>query len=176
MDFRDHQVVELASMVRRREVSARELTAAALSRIEQLEPQLNAFVTVDEAAAMEEAATIDERLAAGESVGKLAGIPLAVKDLEDAAGLPTRYGSVLSSADPVEGDSVLVSRLRAAGCVVVGKTTTPEYGHKGATESPLSGSTANPWSLERSPGGSSGGSAAALPSDPVANGTMPDAN
>ncbi len=162
MDFREHRVVELAAQVRAGEVSARELTTAALERIEALEPTLNAFVTVDGERALADADGVDARLAAGEPVGKLAGVPLAVKDLEDAAGFPTRYGSLISSPDPVDGDSVLVSRLRAAGCVVVGKTTTPEYGHKGVTESPLSGVSANPWDPQRSPGGSSGGSAAAV--------------
>lgn len=173
IDFRDHSVVDLASQVRSGERSARELTEAALARIEALEPQLNAFVTVDGERAMADAAVIDERLAGEAGVGLLAGIPLAVKDLEDVAGFPTRYGSVLSSDEPADGDSVLVARLRAAGCVIVGKTTTPEYGHKGATESPLTGVTANPWNLERSPGGSSGGSAAALASGmvPLATGS-----
>lgn len=162
MDFRQHRVVDLASDIRSRQRSARDVVGASLANIEALDRELNAFVVVDADRALDAAAAIDERLANGEGVGPLAGIPVAVKDLEDAAGLPTRYGSVDSSPDAVEGDSVLVARLRAAGCVVVGKTTTPEYGHKGVTESPLTGITANPWSLERSPGGSSGGSAAAL--------------
>lgn len=162
MDFRGYGVRELAARVQARQVSARELTGAALDRIEALDGELNAFVCVDGERALTEAAALDKRLAHRETVGLLAGIPVAVKDLEDAAGLPTRYGSVLSSSEPAEGDSVLVTRLRAAGCVVVGKTTTPEYGHKGVTESPLSGVTRNPWDLERSPGGSSGGSAAAV--------------
>jgi aspartyl-tRNA(Asn)/glutamyl-tRNA(Gln) amidotransferase subunit A len=100
-------------------------------------------------------------------------LPIGIKDLEDAAGLPTRYGSLLSSEKPVETDSVLVARLRAAGCVVIGKTTTPEYGHKGVTESKLTGVTSNPWNYERSSGGSSGGSGAALASGmvPLATGS-----
>lgn len=173
MDFRDHRVSDLAASVRNRSRSARELTQAALSRIEEFEPKLNAFVVVDGERALEAAAEVDERLVAGEGVGPLAGIPLAVKDLEDATGLPTRMGSRLSSPTPAEGDSVLVSRLRAAGCVVIGKTTTPEFGHKGATESELTGVTRNPWSLDRTPGGSSGGSSAALASGmvPLATGS-----
>lgn len=162
MDFRQQAVVDLASRVRQRVISARELTAGALERIEQLDGRLNAFVCVDGEAAMAAATEIDQRVVSGDSIGPLAGIPIGVKDLEDAAGLPTRYGSLLSSAAPAEGDSALVARLRAAGCVVVGKTTTPEFGHKGVTESNLTGVTANPWNLERSSGGSSGGSGAAL--------------
>lgn len=173
MDFRAHRVVDLAAQVRAREVSARELAEASLERIEALDPELNAFVAIDGERAISEASIIDQRLIDGEVVGLLAGVPLAVKDLEDAAGLPTRYGSRLSSDEPATGDSVLVARLRAAGCVVVGKTTTPEYGHKGATDSPLSGVTRNPWNTDRSPGGSSGGSAAALASGmvPLATGS-----
>ena len=173
MDFRDHRLVDLAAQVRSRELSARDVVEAALARIEELEPKLNAFVTVDGDRAMADAAAIDERLVNEEGVGPLAGMPLAVKDLEDVAGFPTRYGSVLSSDAPADGDSVLVARLRAAGCIVVGKTTTPEYGHKGVTESALSGVTRNPWRLDRSPGGSSGGSGAALASGmvPLATGS-----
>ena len=162
MDFRQHSVSDLASRVRQRLISARELTSAAIERIEQLDPDLNAFVCTDGEAAMTAATEIDQRIVSGDSIGPLAGIPIGVKDLEDAAGLPTRYGSLLSSDQPAITDSVLVARLRAAGCVVVGKTTTPEYGHKGVTESNLTGNTSNPWSYERSAGGSSGGSAAAL--------------
>jgi aspartyl-tRNA(Asn)/glutamyl-tRNA(Gln) amidotransferase subunit A len=159
--------------VRTRDISAQELTEAALARIDALEPALNAFVVVDGDRALADAIDVDQRLVDGEGVGPLAGIPLAVKDLEDAAGLPTRYGSKLSSSEPALGDSVLISRLRAAGCVVIGKTTTPEYGHKGATESGLTGITRNPWNSERTPGGSSGGSAAALASGmvPLATGS-----
>jgi aspartyl-tRNA(Asn)/glutamyl-tRNA(Gln) amidotransferase subunit A len=173
MDFRSHRVVDLAAQVRAREVSARELTQAALDRIEELDPKLNAFVVVDGERALAEAATIDQRLDGEAGVGPLAGVPLAVKDLEDAAGYPTRYGTTLSSTEPAAGDSVLVARLRAAGCVVIGKTTTPEYGHKGVTDSPLTGVTRSPWALDRTPGGSSGGSAAALASGmvPLATGS-----
>ena len=173
MDFREHRVTDLAAGVRSRELSARELVLAALERIDALDPKLNAWVAVDGARALADANSVDERLVAGAGVGPLAGIPIGVKDLEDAAGFPTRYGSVLSDDSPAIGDSVLVARLRAAGCVVVGKTTTPEYGHKGVTESPLTGVTRNPWSTERSPGGSSGGSAAAIASGmvPLATGS-----
>lgn len=173
MDFRTHRVADLAEDVRSRQRSARELTEAALDRIQDLDDRFNAFVCVDEGAALRAADDVDRRLVGGEGVGPLAGIPVAVKDLEDAAGLPTRFGSKLSDAAPVEGDSVLVARLRAAGCVIVGKTTTPEYGHKGVTESGLTGITRNPWNPERSPGGSSGGSAVALASGmvPLATGS-----
>jgi Asp-tRNA(Asn)/Glu-tRNA(Gln) amidotransferase A subunit family amidase len=163
MDFRRTTVAALAADVAARRISARELVATALARIEDVDPQVNAFVAVDGDAALDEAAALDARIAAGESVGPLAGIPIGVKDLEDAAGFPTTYGSaVYADAAPAVADSPLVERLRAAGCIVVGKTNTPETGHKADTTNPLFGSTRNPWNLERSAGGSSGGSAAAL--------------
>ncbi len=173
MDFRQHDVGDLASKVRQRQISARELIGSALERIDQLNGDINAFVCTDAEAAMAAATEIDQRIVSGDSIGPLAGIPIGVKDLEDAIGLPTRYGSVLSSDEPAETDSVLVARLRAAGCVIVGKTTTPEYGHKGVTESPLTGNTSNPWNYARSSGGSSGGSGAALASGmvPLATGS-----
>jgi aspartyl-tRNA(Asn)/glutamyl-tRNA(Gln) amidotransferase subunit A len=163
MDFRQHRMTDLASQIRSRELSAREVVQASLERIDAVDPEVRAFVATDPERSLAEAAEVDRRLVAGEAVGPLAGIPLAVKDLEDVAGYRTTYGCLLRSEDPpAEGDSVLVARLRAAGCVVVGKTNTPEYGHKGATDNLVFGPTLNPWDLERSPGGSSGGSAAAL--------------
>jgi len=136
---------------------------AALARIEELDPRVNAFVAVDGERALDDASALDARLAAGEDVGPLAGIPIGVKDLEDAAGFRTTQGSVVYAESPVAAaDSVLVERLKAAGCIVVGKTNTPELGHKGDTVNPLFGATHNPWDLERSAGGSSGGSAAAV--------------
>jgi Asp-tRNA(Asn)/Glu-tRNA(Gln) amidotransferase A subunit family amidase len=161
--FWPESVEVLAAQVSARAVSARELTDRALEQIERTDPRINAFVAIDAAGARRQAAAIDERLARGEVVGPLAGIPIGVKDLEDAAGFVTTFGSALRSADaPATRDSVLVGRLRAAGCVVLGKTNTPEHGHKGVTDNPVFGATANPWNPAFSSGGSSGGSAAAL--------------
>ncbi len=163
MDFRRESVVDLAEAVRERKVSARELTQAALDRIDALDGEINAFVALDPEGALAQAGSVDERIAAGDPVGELAGIPIGVKDLEDAVGFVTTLGSpVRAGSDPVVADSPEVARLRAAGCVVVGKTNTPEYGHKGDTENAVFGRTANPWAVDRSPGGSSGGSGAAL--------------
>ncbi len=163
MDFRDHTVEELASQVQAKQTSTRELCQAALDRIEELNPQVAAFVAVDAERALADAGRIDDRLADGEAVGPLAGIPIGVKDLEDAAGFVTSQGSLVHRDDPAAiGDSVLVARLKAAGCVVVGKTNTPEMGHKGDTVNLVFGATHNPWALDRSAGGSSGGSAAAI--------------
>ncbi len=163
MDFRRTTIVSLAADVSARRVSARELVETSLARIDAVNGKVNAFVAVDGEAALVEAAALDERLAAGEYVGPLAGIPIGVKDLEDAAGFRTSHGSAFHAQDPVASiDSLLVERLRAAGCIVVGKTNTPEMGHKADTTNPLFGSTYNPWDLTRSAGGSSGGTAAAL--------------
>ncbi|MBA2282305.1 MAG: amidase [Acidimicrobiia bacterium] len=156
-------VAELAADVRRGALAARELVGASLAAIEQDDEVLGAFLAVDAEAALAAAAAIDERVAAGEEVGALAGIPLAVKDTEDAAGFITTIGSSIHRDDPVaRTDSLLVARLRAAGCVVVGKTNTPEHAWKGDTTNAWGHATHNPWSLERSAGGSSGGSAAAV--------------
>ncbi len=156
-------VAELARQVRSAEVSARELLAHALGRIEALDGSVNAFAAVDAEAASTVARRIDEEVAAGRDPGPLAGVPVGVKDLEDAAGFVTSYGSVLfADGAPAEEDSPLVARLKAAGAVVVGKTNTPELGWKGDTENFLFGATRNPWNLDHSAGGSSGGSAAAV--------------
>ena len=163
MDFRQEHVEDLAARVSRRELSARELTAAALARIDATNGAIGAFVAVDEDAAMAEAAEIDERIANGDPVGPLAGIPIGVKDTEDASGFRTTQGSLLFADRSVaRGDSVLVERLRQSGCIVVGKTNTPELAWKADTDNRVFGRTANPWSLGRSAGGSSGGSAAAV--------------
>lgn len=170
MDFRTDSVRDLASLVRRRQLSARDLASHALARIEALDPSVNAFVAIDADATLDEAAALDERIASHDADPDalaaelpLAGIPIGVKDLEDAIGLPTTRGSALEvGAPPATEDSILVRRLRAAGCVIVGKTNTPEQGFTGDTFNEPFGATRNPWDLQRSPGGSSGGSAAAI--------------
>ncbi|MGH9243172.1 MAG: amidase [Acidimicrobiales bacterium] len=163
MDFRRETVTGLAARVAAGEISARELTEAALARIEAANEAVNAFVAVDFDDALEQADELDRRRRAGDDVGPLAGIPLGVKDLEDAAGFVTTSGSALHADDPpAVDDSILVSRLRDAGCVVIGKTNTPEFGWKADTDNSLFGATANPWNTGRSAGGSSGGSTAAI--------------
>ena len=175
MDFREHSVEGLAGQVQRREVSARELTQAALDRIDAVDSSLHAFVVVDGDLALADAGLVDERLAGGEDVGPLAGIPIGVKDLEDSAGFVTTYGSALSAGDaPAAADSLFVTRLKAAGCVVVGKTNTPEFGCKGDTSNALGPPTTNPWDPTRSAGGSSGGSAAAVAAGMVPLATASD--
>jgi aspartyl-tRNA(Asn)/glutamyl-tRNA(Gln) amidotransferase subunit A len=162
-DFRDQPVAELARRIRSKELSAREVVDHALNQIERLNPELNAFVSVDPDRARRDAAVIDLRIAQGDDPGPLAGIPIGVKDLEAVEGFVTTYGSALRANDPpAPADCVHVARYRAAGAIIIGKTNTPEYGHKGATDNPLFGQTKNPWSLAHSPGGSSGGTGAAI--------------
>lgn len=174
-DFRTVSVEALVSMVRERSLSAAAVTEHALGRIEELNPLLNAFVAVDAHDARRQAAAIDERLDAGDDVGPLAGIPVGVKDLADAAGFVTTRGAMhLRDTPPVAADSTEVARLRAAGAVIVGKTNTPEFGCMGDTYNPVFGATWNPWNLSRSPGGSSGGTAAAVMSGMVPVGTGSD--
>ena len=166
LDLRTETVTDLAARVRSRELGARELVAHSLARIEALDPTCNAFVAVDGELALADAAALDERLASGAvdpASLPLAGIPLGVKDLEDAAGFRTTFGSAVHAGTaPATVDSTLVARLRDAGCIVVGKTNTPEHGFQAETDNPLVGPTRNPWGEGRSPGGSSGGSAAAI--------------
>ncbi len=153
---------ELALRVRRREVSPLESVGACLERIEALNPLLNAFVHIDADAALEAARAQEARLAAGQDPGPLAGCALGVKDLEDVAGMPTTFGSVPFRDNLATRSSVQVQRLVGAGAIVVGKTNTPEFGCTALTHNRVFGTTLNPWRLERTPGGSSGGSAAAI--------------
>ena len=162
MDFRAHTIAELAADVNEGRRTAESLVQAALQNIADHDEALNAFCAVDAERALASASAIDAAIQAGERF-PLAGIPFGVKDLEDAEGYVTTYGSSFHVDDaPASTDSVLVARLRAAGAVVVGKTNTPEFGYKGKTDNVPFGASKNPWNLERSPGGSSGGSAAAI--------------
>jgi Asp-tRNA(Asn)/Glu-tRNA(Gln) amidotransferase A subunit family amidase len=174
VDFRRTTVTALAADVRAGRLSATELTRHALDAIDRHNPAVNAFVDVHGERALREAAAVDQIVASGGDPGPLAGIPLGVKDLEDAAGYRTTQGSPIFGDSPVAAaDSPLVSRLRAAGCVVVGKTNTSEMGWSANTTNDLFGPTRNPYNLAHSPGGSSGGSAAAVASGlvPLATGS-----
>jgi Asp-tRNA(Asn)/Glu-tRNA(Gln) amidotransferase A subunit family amidase len=162
-DFRTTTLAALAHSVRTRQISAKELTEAALRRIERYNPTYNAFVAVDGDLAIEHADIVDATIAEGGDPGPLAGIPIGVKDLQDAAGFRTTYGSALHADDPpATQDSPFVARLRAAGCVIVGKTNTPEFGWMGNTTNAIFGPSRNPFDTSRGPGGSSGGASAAL--------------
>lgn len=156
----DSGPVRLAELLATGAVSATELATEVLARIERTQPTVNAFRLVRAAAALAEAAEADRRLRSGERA-PLLGVPLAVKDDQDLAGEPTAFGCA-GYFPPATGDSELVQRLRAAGAVIVGKTNTPELGQWPFTEGAAFGVTRNPWQLGHTPGGSSGGSAAAV--------------
>jgi aspartyl-tRNA(Asn)/glutamyl-tRNA(Gln) amidotransferase subunit A len=153
---------ELLRAYRARQLSPVEAVRAVLERIERLNPRLNAFCRVDAAGALAAAKESERRWTRGEPQGLLDGVPVSVKDLLLVAGMPTGYGSRTVNLDPPWSvDSPPAARLREDGAVILGKTATPEFGHRFTTDSPLTGITRNPWNPERSPGGSSGGSGAA---------------
>src|SRR5438105_426133 len=152
----------IAAAVRRRELSPVAVVEAALRRIERSNPTLNAFVALRPDDALAEARALEARIVRGEDPGPLAGVPFGVKDLEDLAGLPTTHGSVPFRNHVARRDSTQVARLRRAGAIPLGKTNTPEFGYTAFTKNRLFGTTRNPWNPERTPGGSSGGSAAAI--------------
>ena len=159
--------VELAAMVRSGELGARELVQASLDAIEALEPQINAFTHL----AADSALTTADAIAPGDT-RPFAGVPIAIKDNRPVAGMPLTMGSDLFGDYVADHDAFLVRRLRNAGFVIVGKTTLPENGILPTTESRRFGPTANPWALDRTPGGSSGGSGAAVAARmvPIAHG------
>ena len=150
--------VEQARLVRSGEISSTELVRHSLERIARLDPALNSFVTVCGEEALEAAALVDS--SHGDTPFR--GVPIAVKDLAPTAGIRTTYSSRAYADHVPDFDSAVVRRIREAGFVIVGKTNTPEFGTVAFTESELNGATRNPWNLELTPGGSSGGAAAAL--------------
>ncbi|WP_146190642.1 amidase [Marinicauda salina] len=155
--------IGFAEAIRRREMSAEEALDLVLARIAARDGAVNAFCLVDEPRARRRAREIDAELAAGGDPGPLAGAPVAVKDIEDCAGWPTTMGSLFfKDAAPATRDHPHVARLKAAGAVPVGKLNTAEFGFAGNCDNRVFGTTRNPWNLETTPGGSSGGSAAAL--------------
>ena len=156
----------LADAVRRGEARAADALEGSLEAIAASE--LNAVAYLDADGARRAAGEIDRRVRAGEDPGPLAGVPLLVKDLEDVAGMPTTEGSVVFKDRIAQEDSTHVARARVAGAVIVGKSTTPEFGFVAYTATKAHGVTRNPWDLSRTPAGSSGGSAAA-----VAGGLVP---
>jgi aspartyl-tRNA(Asn)/glutamyl-tRNA(Gln) amidotransferase subunit A len=155
-----HQLVKL---FKSRKASPVEATKAAIARIEAFNPQLNAFQHLDPDVSLRAARASEKRWKkGGERLSDIDGVPVTIKDLVQTKGMPTRMGSLATDADgPWLVDSPAVQRLREAGTVILGKTTSPEYGWKGVTDSPLFGATHNPWKLGRTPGGSSGGGTAA---------------
>ena len=162
MDVCSLPATEMSALLARGQLSARELLKAHLSRIEAVNPIVNAVVTLTPELAMERATAADEAHARGESLGLLHGLPVAHKDLLATAGIRTTFGSPIFSDFLPPSDSLVVERQRRAGAVMVGKTNTPEFGAGSHTFNPVFGPTRNPYALTRTPGGSSGGAAAAL--------------
>lgn len=153
---------EALVLFRRHALSPVELTEDCLARIERDNPEVNAFAHVDVNQALAAARASEKRWRAGTPCGALDGVPTTIKDLTLTSGMPTRFGSATSSAEgPWDTDAPISRHLREAGAVILGKTTSPEFGWKGVTDNPLHGITRNPWDLRLTPGGSSGGAAAA---------------
>lgn len=169
----DRGAVALAAMIRSGELSARELLEACLARIEAVNPQLNAVVTLVPEMASEWATAADESVAAGAELGPLHGLPIAHKDLELTAGIRTTMGSPLFADFVPSEDGLVVQRLRAAGAVTIGKTNTPEFGLGSQTFNTVFGATRNPYDMTRTCGGSSGGAAVAIAAGmtPIADGS-----
>ena len=154
-------VSELSSSLRARQISSRELTSTFLARINEKNPELNAFITVTEEQALAEAQTADDKLGRGEA-GPLTGIPLAHKDLFCTAGIRTSCGSRMLDNFIAPYDAAVVERCRDHGLVMLGKTNMDEFAMGSSNETSYYGPVKNPWSLDRVPGGSSGGAAAAV--------------
>ncbi|WBC14405.1 Asp-tRNA(Asn)/Glu-tRNA(Gln) amidotransferase subunit GatA [Micromonospora sp. WMMA1998] len=161
-DLTKLSAADLAGLVATGETSAVEVTQAHLDRIGAVDDRVHAFLHVDTEGALAAARAVDERRAAGEELGPLAGVPVAVKDVLTTKGVPTTVGSKILEGWRPPYDSTIVERLRAAGTVMLGKTNMDEFAMGSSTEYSAYGPTRNPWDTERIPGGSGGGSAAAL--------------
>lgn len=156
--------IGIARKIQAGALSATEVVDATLARIARLGGEINAFALLDADGARKAAMAADAKQAAGENLGPLHGVPFHVKDLIDTAGLETAFGSWLMEGNVPDRDAECVRRLKAAGAILIGKTTTPEFAGSVLTQSPRYGVTRNPWRLDRSAGGSSGGAAAAVAS------------
>ena len=168
------EATELAALVRKKEVSPVEIVEAVLGRIEKVNPRLNAYVTVTAAEARAQARAAERALTRRSArLGPLHGVPFSVKDLVITKGVRTTFGTPLFRDNVPAEDAPIVERMKAAGAIMLGKTNTPTFGWLGATHNLLFGPTRNPWDLERTPGGSSGGASAAVAAGlgPLAVGT-----
>ena len=162
-DLADCTATDLLALYRSGQASPVEATQAVLARIDRLNPTLLAFCHVAHDEALAAARASADRWTRGAPCGTLDGVPVSIKDLILTRGWPTRRGShTVDPAQPWDVDAPVTARLREAGAVLLGKTATPEFGCKGETNSPLTGLTRNPWNLAKTPGGSSGGAAAAV--------------
>ena len=154
--------VELAQSIRDKKVSSLEATENFFQRIDQLDSQLHSYLTLCRDQALADARAADAAVRQGVELGPLHGVPISIKDLETTKGVVTTMGSAIFKDRMPDMDSVVVERVKAAGAIILGKTNTPEFGQSGTTENKLGEPCRNPWNTERTPGGSSGGAAAAL--------------
>ncbi|MEE8469988.1 MAG: amidase family protein [Dehalococcoidia bacterium] len=153
---------DMARAIKEKKLSPVEVVRALFERIEAINPKINAYVTLTAESALARAKQAEDAVVSGDSLGPLHGVPVSIKDLVFTKGVRTTMGSKLLQDFVPEEDAVLVARLKEAGAIVLGKTNTPEFGLKMLTDNLIFGTTRNPWNLERSPGGSSGGAAAAV--------------
>jgi len=160
--------IEQARLIHEGAISPVDTVDAALSRIEELNPELNAFCVVAEEQAKDAASDAKRAVENDETLGPLHGVPVGIKDLITTEGIRTTFGSRMYEEFVPDRDSVVVERIKEAGGIVLGKTNVPEFGYQGITDNPIYGLTRNPWDTDRTPGGSSGGSGAA-----VATGMVP---
>ncbi|MCI0845193.1 MAG: amidase, partial [Chloroflexi bacterium] len=154
--------VELAENIRQKKVSSLEATENFFERIDRLDPQLHSYLTLCQEQALADARAADDAVQGGGDLGPLHGVPISIKDLELTKGVTTTMGSAVFRDRVPDMDSIVVERVKASGAVILGKTNTPEFGQSGTTENKLGEPCRNPWNTERTPGGSSGGAAAAL--------------
>lgn len=155
---------EIAAKVASGELTAVEVTEAHLARIEAVDEKVHAFLHVDREGALAQARAVDQKRADGEKLGPLAGVPLALKDIFTTEGIPTTVGSKILEGWIPPYDATVTKKLKAADVVILGKTNMDEFAMGSSTENSAYGPTGNPWDLSRIPGGSGGGSSAALAS------------
>lgn len=172
-DLTQQSAAKLSALYRAGKASPVETMRAVLERTARFNGEINAFRHVDEDAALKAARASERRWKKGAPLSPLDGVPVSIKELVRVKGWSASMGSKLTDKTPVDDDAPAVARLREAGAIVFAQSTSSEYGHKGVTDSPLNGVTRNPWKLERTPGGSSGGAAAAVAAGlgPIAIGT-----
>ncbi|MBA7500527.1 Acylamidase [subsurface metagenome] len=155
---------EMLEKIKTQELTSTEITETIIERVEKINPIINAYCTTTFDLARDMAKNADDAVKKGEKLGLLHGIPTSIKDLIQTKGIRTTYGSKLYEDFIPEQDDIAVQRLIAAGCVILGKTNTPEFGHVALTNNKLFGETKTPWDLEKNSGGSSGGAASAVAS------------
>jgi len=155
---------DMVQKIKTQELTSQEIVESVIERIEKINPIINAFCTPTFELAREMAKTSDEKVKKGEKLGLIEGIPTSIKDTFPTKGIRTTFGSKIYENFVPRDDDILVKRLKEEGCVILGKTNTPAFGFKGVTDNKIFGTTKNPWDIERTPGGSSGGAGASMAS------------